>query len=91
VGRVVLSCREMGKHSTWAFWAARPPAPRGINLFDFVAGIADHADGTKRAVVWRLNPALALGSVHAVDLGTFGGNVSEANGINNFGSSALGG
>ena len=58
---------------------------RALNLFDFVAGAADRADGTERAVLWRLNPALALSSVHAVDLGTFGGDASEGNGINNFG------
>jgi probable HAF family extracellular repeat protein len=56
---------------------------RGINLFDFVAGAADRADGTERAVLWRLNSALS--SVHVVDLGTFGGNASEGNDINNFG------
>jgi probable HAF family extracellular repeat protein len=58
---------------------------RALNLFDFVAGTADRADDTEHAVLWRLNPALAPGSVHAVDLGTFGGNASEGNGINNFG------
>jgi probable HAF family extracellular repeat protein len=46
----------------------------GINLFDFVAGTAERADNTEHAVLWRLNPALALSSVHAIDLGTFGGN-----------------
>ena len=58
---------------------------RGINLFDFVAGAADGADGTERAVLWRLNSALALSSIHALELGTFGGNASEGNDINNFG------
>jgi len=58
---------------------------RAINLFDFVAGTADRADDTERAVLWRLNTALALSSVHALDLGTFGGNASEGNGINNLG------
>jgi probable HAF family extracellular repeat protein len=58
---------------------------RGINLFDFVAGTADYADGTEHAVVWRLSPALAPGTLHASDLGTFGGNGSEGNGINNLG------
>jgi len=58
---------------------------RAINLFDFVAVAADRADATEGAVLWRLNPALAPGSFHAVDLGTFGGPASEGNGINNFG------
>jgi probable HAF family extracellular repeat protein len=58
---------------------------RAINLFDFVAGTAARADDTEHAVLWRLNPALTLSSVHAVDLGTLGGNASEGNGINNLG------
>src|ERR1700757_1208313 len=63
-----------------------PSAGAGaVNLFDFVAGTADGADGTERAALWRLNPALALSSVHPVDLGTFGGKASEGNGINNLG------
>lgn len=45
------------------------------------AGTADRADDSEHAVLWRLSPALAPDSVHAVDLGTFGGNGSEGNGI----------
>jgi probable HAF family extracellular repeat protein len=62
---------------------------RGISSLNFVAGTADRADDTEHAVLWRLSSALAPASVHAIDLGTFGGNSSEGNGINNFGSSVV--
>jgi probable HAF family extracellular repeat protein len=58
---------------------------RGINALDFVAGAADRADDTEHAVLWRISRELSPESLHSQDLGTFGGDASEGNGINDFG------